>query len=78
MTYFLIRFHQIRAQLAAINNPIKGDVKYGFKRGNKDRSIHLHAWKLSFQHPVSKESLTFVAPPPDEVLWNALMSSIDY
>lgn len=66
------RHHQIRAQLASINNPIKGDVKYGFKRGNKDRSIHLHAWKLSFLHPVSAERLTFVAPPPSDKLWQVL------
>lgn len=65
------RHHQIRAQLAAINCPIKGDDKYGFKRGNRDRSIHLHAWKLSFQHPVTDEKVTLVAPLPEEVVWQA-------
>lgn len=65
------RHHQIRAQLSAVNNPIKGDVKYGFRRKNKDRSIHLHAWKLKFQHPVSKEMVSLSAPIPDEVVWNA-------
>jgi len=66
------RHHQIRAQLAAINHPIKGDVKYGFKRGNKDRSIHLHAWKLTFKHPVSKEKVILEAPVPSEdPVWNA-------
>lgn len=70
------RHHQIRAQLAAIGCPIKGDVKYGFRRGNKDKSIHLHAWKLELKHPVSNESLTFVAPPPNEVLWNVLKNSL--
>ena len=65
------RFHQIRAQLAAIDNPIKGDVKYGFRRGNKDRSIHLHAWKLSFEHPVSKLTETITAPLPKDSIWDA-------
>lgn len=65
------RHHQIRAQLAAIDCPIKGDVKYGFRRGNRDRSIHLHAWKMSFQHPVNREQVELVAPVPDESVWNA-------
>ena len=64
------RHHQIRAQLAAIGCPIKGDLKYGFPRSNPDGGIHLHARQLQFIHPVSKEPLTIIAPPPDEVLWN--------
>ncbi len=77
--YFLLevrteggRFHQIRAQLAAIGCPIKGDVKYGARRGNPDRSIHLHAWKLRFAHPISGEPMAFEAPLPDDVVWQAL------
>lgn len=70
------RFHQIRAQLGAIGSPIKGDVKYGFKRGNKDRSIHLHAWKLNFNHPVTNEKMEFVADvPAEDVVWQALMKN---
>jgi 23S rRNA pseudouridine1911/1915/1917 synthase len=65
------RHHQIRAQLAAINSPIKGDLKYGFDR-NPDGGIHLHARKLVFIHPVTKDILTVVAAVPSEVLWNAL------
>jgi 23S rRNA pseudouridine1911/1915/1917 synthase len=65
------RHHQIRAQLATINCPVKGDVKYGFRRGNRDRSIHLHARKLEFTHPVSMETETIIAEPADEVIWNA-------
>ncbi|MFT7606938.1 MAG: 23S rRNA pseudouridine1911/1915/1917 synthase, partial [Saprospiraceae bacterium] len=65
------RFHQIRSQLAAIGCPIRGDVKYGFKRGNKDRSIHLHAWKLRFTHPVSEELVELVAPLPEDSVWDA-------
>jgi 23S rRNA pseudouridine1911/1915/1917 synthase len=66
------RHHQIRAQLAAINCPIKGDLKYGFDRSNPDGGIHLHARKLVFIHPVTKDLLTVVAAVPDEVVWNAL------
>ncbi|EDM43141.1 ribosomal large subunit pseudouridine synthase D [unidentified eubacterium SCB49] len=64
------RHHQIRSQLAAIKCPIKGDLKYGFDRSNKDGSIHLHARKITFTHPVKKEEMTILAPTPDEVIWN--------
>lgn len=66
------RHHQIRCQLAAIGCPIKGDLKYGFDRSNPDGGIHLHARKLILSHPTSKETLTFVAPTPDEVIWNSI------
>lgn len=70
------RFHQIRAQLGAIGSSIKGDVKYGAKRGNQDRSIHLHSWKLSFHHPVTNEWMAFEAKLPDESLWQVMASKI--
>jgi len=64
------RFHQIRAQLAKIGSPIKGDVKYGFERPNENtRSIHLHARKISFIHPVKNEPIELTAPVPDEKIW---------
>ena len=66
------RHHQIRAQLAAIGSPIKGDLKYGFDRSNPDGGIHLHARQLIFTHPVSKETLTIIAPTPDDVIWKAV------
>ncbi|WP_264564630.1 RluA family pseudouridine synthase [Flavobacterium sp. N3904] len=66
------RHHQIRAQLAAIGSPIKGDLKYGFDRSNPDGGIHLHARKLVFIHPVSKENITIIAPIPEEVIWKAI------
>ncbi len=65
------RHHQIRSQLSGIGTPIKGDLKYGFDRSNKDGSIHLHSRKLNFVHPVQKEEVSFVAPPPDDPIWNA-------
>lgn len=64
------RHHQIRAQLSAIGCPIKGDLKYGFDRSNADGGIHLHARKLVFNHPVSKENLTILAATPDDLIWN--------
>lgn len=66
------RHHQIRAQLSAIGCPIKGDLKYGFDRSNPDGGIHLHARKLVFIHPVTKETLEIIAPTPNEVIWNAV------
>ena len=66
------RHHQIRAQLSAIGSPIKGDLKYGFDRSNPDGGIHLHARKLQFVHPVSKESIEIVASTPNDVIWNAI------
>ncbi len=65
------RHHQIRAQLSAFGFPIKGDLKYGFNRSNKDGSIHLHARKIEFIHPVSKEQISLIAPTPNDVIWNA-------
>jgi len=67
------RHHQIRAQLSFIGSPIKGDLKYGASRSNKDGSIHLHARKINFTHPVSKKIITVLAPPPSEIIWNACM-----
>lgn len=64
------RHHQIRSQLQAIGCPIKGDLKYGFDRSNPDGGIHLHAQKLSFIHPVTKEQLTVIAPTPNDTLRN--------
>ncbi len=76
--YFLLeidlqtgRHHQIRSQLSAIGSPIKGDLKYGFDRSNKDASISLHARKLSFIHPVSNDGIDVIAPPPADPLWDA-------
>jgi 23S rRNA pseudouridine1911/1915/1917 synthase len=70
------RHHQIRVQLSAMGCPIKGDLKYGFARSNKDGSISLHARKLVFEHPVSKEKVTISAEAPDEVVWNACKAAI--
>ena len=65
------RHHQIRVQLASMGCVIKGDLKYGAARSNRDASIHLHARQISFVHPVKKEPLTIVAPVPEEILWQA-------
>lgn len=76
--YFLLevnletgRHHQIRSQLSTIGSPIKGDLKYGFDRSNKDAGIHLHAKQIEFIHPVSKEHINITAPLPNDVIWNA-------
>ncbi len=64
------RPHQIRAQLAKIGSPIKGDLKYGYSRSNKNGGISLHAYKIELIHPVKKEPLTIVAEPPEDDIWN--------
>ena len=66
------RHHQIRCQLAAMDCPIKGDLKYGFDRSNPDGSISLHARSVEFTHPVSKELIHVEAPTPVDNLWKAL------
>jgi 23S rRNA pseudouridine1911/1915/1917 synthase len=65
------RHHQIRAQLSHINCPIKGDLKYGFDRSNKNAGIHLHARRICFAHPVTKALLTLEAPTPKDPIWDA-------
>jgi 23S rRNA pseudouridine1911/1915/1917 synthase len=70
------RHHQIRAQLAVIGCPIKGDLKYGFPRSNPDASISLHARKLSFEHPVSHEMISVVADPPKDALWDYFLKTV--
>jgi 23S rRNA pseudouridine1911/1915/1917 synthase len=67
------RHHQIRAQLASIGCPIKGDLKYGFDRSNKDASISLHARQLQFMHPVTKNEISIIADLPDDPIWNACL-----
>ena len=68
------RFHQIRAQLSAIGSPIKGDVKYGARRGNKDRSINLHAYELTFPTLYDNEVMKVNAMVPNEPVWQAFVS----
>ncbi|MCH4553385.1 MULTISPECIES: RluA family pseudouridine synthase [Aestuariibaculum] len=65
------RHHQIRSQLSNIGCPIKGDLKYGFDRSNKDGSIHLHARHITFEHPVKKEPVSITAPLPNDPIWDA-------
>jgi 23S rRNA pseudouridine1911/1915/1917 synthase len=82
--YFLLeielitgRHHQVRAQLAAIGCPIKGDLKYGFDRSNADASIHLHARSLSFMHPVQNEIINIIAPAPQDNLWKFFEEEVE-
>jgi len=66
------RHHQIRAQLSKTGVPIKGDLKYGSPRSNPDGGINLHARKLEFIHPVTKENIEIIAPvPQNDTIWRA-------
>lgn len=67
------RHHQIRVQLKQIGLHIKGDLKYGFPRSNKNKGIHLHARKIELVHPVKKEPLILVADPPKDPVWDEFM-----
>ncbi|HEV7351274.1 RluA family pseudouridine synthase [Telluribacter sp.] len=71
------RPHQIRVQLASMNCPIRGDVKYGYPRGNPDGSINLHARRLYFVHPVKKEPLICRAGVPANPFWEEFLSLDD-
>lgn len=66
------RHHQIRAQLSKIGVPIKGDLKYASPRSNPDGGINLHARKLEFVHPVTKENISIIAPvPQNDAVWRS-------
>jgi 23S rRNA pseudouridine1911/1915/1917 synthase len=69
------RHHQIRAQLAAIGCPIKGDLKYGYSRSNNDGSISLIARRLEFMHPVKKEKIIITSPFPEGDIWHAFKNA---
>jgi 23S rRNA pseudouridine1911/1915/1917 synthase len=68
------RPHQIRAQLAKIGSPIRGDVKYGFAKPNPDGSINLHARRLYFIHPVKKEPIICLASVPENPFWEQFLT----
>ena len=67
------RPHQIRVQLASMNCPIVGDNKYGYPRGNKDKSICLHAHIVKFMHPVKKEEMQLFAALPQDNFWQKFL-----
>jgi len=67
------RPHQIRAQLAAISCPIRGDIKYGAPRPNRNGSINLHARRVDFLHPVTKEPVVCIAPLPPDPFWEEFL-----
>jgi 23S rRNA pseudouridine1911/1915/1917 synthase len=71
------RHHQIRAQLAKIGCPVKGDLKYGYPRSNEDGGISLFARKLEFIHPVKKEPVKIIAHFPEGDLWSLFMNSFE-
>lgn len=79
--YFLLevdlktgRHHQIRCQLAKMGCPIKGDLKYGSPRTNPDGSICLHARRVRFVHPVSRQEIDVTAPVPEGNLWHSFQN----
>ena len=80
--YFLLeielhsgRHHQIRAQLAKIGCPVKGDLKYGYPRSNENGSISLFARRLEFIHPVKKEKVSIKADFPKGDVWKLFINN---
>ncbi len=71
------RHHQIRVQLKHLGLHIKGDLKYGAPRSNKDKGIHLHARRVELIHPVRKEPLVITANPPKDPVWDAFMEKLE-
>ncbi|MCC6251989.1 MAG: RluA family pseudouridine synthase [Bacteroidia bacterium] len=71
------RHHQIRVQLSAMACPIKGDLKYGAARNNENGSLHLHARKIEFIHPIKKENITIIAKPPKDILWDIFLKQLN-
>ncbi len=70
------RHHQIRAQLEALGLHIKGDLKYGAKRSEKEGGIRLHARSLTFPHPKKDEEVSVTAPILNrDNLWTAFEES---
>jgi 23S rRNA pseudouridine1911/1915/1917 synthase len=67
------RSHQIRVQLAAMGCPIRGDIKYGYPKGNADGSICLHSRRIYFIHPVKKEPLLCKAALPEQSFWEEFL-----
>lgn len=61
------RHHQIRAQLSANGTVIKGDLKYGARRSNRDGSISLHSYQVAFEHPVTHTPIAVTAPLSGEM-----------
>ncbi|GAB5538005.1 MAG: pseudouridine synthase [Salibacteraceae bacterium] len=71
------RHHQIRVQLAHIGCIIKGDVKYGARRGNGDGSICLHSRRAKFTHPIKNVPIDVTAPCVDEPIWDFFENKIE-
>ncbi len=67
------RPHQIRVQLAAIGCPIRGDIKYGFRKPNADACINLHAREIIFMHPVKKTKERIKASLPENQFWEQFL-----
>jgi len=67
------RHHQIRAQLAHMGCPVKGDLKYGARRSNPGGGIHLFSRKIEFRHPFTGETISVSANPPRDPLWDCFL-----
>ncbi|MFC2090184.1 RluA family pseudouridine synthase [Bacteroidota bacterium] len=67
------RHHQIRTQLAHLGWTIKGDIKYGAPRANRNGGISLHARRISFLHPIKKVPIEVLATYPEGDIFKIFM-----
>ena len=72
------RTHQIRVHMRSIQHPVCGDPLYGYEKGAKVPCLMLHARSLSFDHPRTKEKMTFQAPLPGDFLKGLKMNGIEF
>ena len=72
------RTHQIRVHMASIGHPLVGDALYGGTATPELTRQGLHAFRLAFQHPVTGEALSFVSPPPADLVAGMAAWGLDY
>ena len=61
------RTHQIRVHMAHLGHPLTGDFLYGTEDHSLISRTALHSHQITFRHPISKESLTFTQPLPEDM-----------
>ena len=56
-------------------HPLWGDNRYG--NGKRGQQIALWGMRLTLNHPITGESMLFIAPPPESAPWTAFTRELD-